>query len=333
MDLHLLLVRNRGFLAGLSVAVALFLLPWLGVSNLTLQVVGFVLINIVAIQGLTVLYGYAHQVSLATGAFFGFGAYAVGISNTLLGLSPWVGLAIGALGSWALGAVVGLPALRLKGHYLAMGTIAFSALMVLLFTEAASITGGVDGMGRIEFGALPVIGQSWGRIITSYLSIVVFAALAVLLTSNIVRRTPGASMRAMADSEDGARSVGVEVEQITVRSFMFAGMAAGFAGGLYAMLVGFISPSLLAVHASIAFVAMAVIGGRNSLVGPIVATVLLTLIQHVNVLIPGAGAVFGDLVKSVQVEVYALLIIVLTIFAPNGLASFGRMFRRKRGGA
>jgi len=323
-------VKRSIWLAVVSaLALGLFALPWLGFNNLTLQVVGFVLINIVAIQGLTVLYGYAHQVSLATAAFFGFGAYAVGISTTLWGWNPWAGVVLAGVSSWVLGAVVGLPALRLKGHYLAMGTIAFSALMVLLFTEAASITGGVDGMGRIPFAGLPVIGDEWGRIVTTYLVTVAFAVVTIAVTRNIVRRIPGDCMRAMAGSEDGARSVGVQVEQITVRSFMYAGLAAGIAGALYAMLVGFISPSLLSVHASIGFVAMAVIGGRNNLVGPIIATIALTMIQHLNILVPGAGAVLGDFVKSVQVEVYALLIITLTVFAPAGLPSLMQRFRRE----
>lgn len=310
--------------AALLVATVLFALPWLDVNNLTLQIVGFTLINVVAIQGLTVLYGWADQVSLATGAFFGVGAYVQALVSGQGGLSLWIGVPCAVLVGWLLGALVGLPALRLKGHYLAMGTLAFSALMVLLFTEAAPITGGIDGLGNIPYPDLTLAGERFRRIPSSYLVTVVVTLAAVAFTRNVVRQVPGECMSAMAASEDGARSCGVQVERITVQAFAYSGALAALAGALYAMMVGFISPALLGVHTSIAFVAMVVIGGRKSVIGPIVATVVLTLVQQVHLLLPGLPTQVADALKSVQTELYAVLIIVLVLFAPQGLAALLR---------
>lgn len=296
-------------------------------SNLFLLIMGFTLINVVAIQGLTVLYGWADQVSLATGALFGVGAYVQALTSTTLGLSPWVGIPLAVLAGWVLGALVGLPALRLKGHYLAMGTLAFSALMVLLFTEAEAITGGIDGFGNIPYAAISLGGDSLKRIPSVFILSAVAAVGAIAFTRNVVRNVPGDCMSAMATTEDGARSCGVEVERITVRAFAYSGALAALGGALYAMLMGFISPALLGVHMSIAFVAMAVIGGRKSIVGPIVAAAVLTLIQQLHLLFPTLDTHIADVLKSVQTEVYAVLIIALVIFAPQGLAA---VVRRRR---
>lgn len=304
-------------------------------TNLFLLIAGFTLINIVVIQGLTVLYGWADQVSLATGAFFGVGAYVQALTSTSLGLSPWVGIPLAIVVGWTLGALVGLPALRLKGHYLAMGTLAFSALMVLLFTEAEAVTGGVDGFGNIPYAAIAFGSEGLKRIPSVFILAVVAAVGSVLFTRNVVRNIPGDCMSAMAATEDGARSCGVEVEQITVRAFAYSGALAALGGALYAMLMGFISPALLGVHMSIAFVAMAVIGGRKSIAGPIVAAVLLTLIQQLHLLFPTLDAGVADILKSVQTEVYAVLIIALVILAPQGLVSLmksGRRLTDPRGG-
>lgn len=316
--------------ATMTVALVVLLLawPWLGATTLTLQVVAFALINVIVVQGLTVLYGYADQVSLATGAFFGFGAYVTAIGSVTFGLNLYVATAVAVVLSWVLGLVVGLPALRLKGHYLAMGTLAFSALMVLFFTEAQRYTGGVDGFGNIGFVALPGVGESYGRVATMYLVSVVVAVLAVWVTRSVVRGVPGDCLRAMAASENGARACGVVVEEVKVRAFGYSAAAAGLGGALYAMLVGFISPSLLGVSMSITFVAMSVIGGRKSIVGPIVAAVALTAIQQLNLLMPGMDYAVAEAVKSVQIEVYALAIIALTLFAPAGLPG---LLPRRRG--
>lgn len=315
-------------LALVATVIMLFAVPWLNVNNLTVQILGFTLINVVAMQGLTVLYGWADQVSLATGAFFGFGAYVQALGTVRFEISPWLLIPIAVAAGWALGAMVGLPALRLKGHYLAMGTLAFSSLMVLLFTEADWLTGGVDGLGNIPYPHLPILGEALKRVPSVYLLAVVAAIGSIWFTRNIVRGVPGHCMGAMAASEDGARSCGVEVERITVRAFAYSGAMAALAGALYAMMVGFISPSLLGVHASIAFVAMAVIGGRKTVVGPVLSTIALTVIQQIHLLIPGLNYEVAEVLKSVQTEVYAVLIIVLVLFAPGGIASI-RLWRTR----
>ena len=146
----------------------------------------------------------------------------------------------------------------------------------------------------------------------------------------MVSLRPGRAMRALHGSELGATACGVDVVGVKVRAFVISAMFAGLAGALYASVVGFISPSVFTVTASVAFLAMAVIGGSGSLAGPVVAAVLLTLLQYLDALIPGISRQTAQIVQSFQPDVYGLAIILVVLFAPGGIGALWRS--RTRGG-
>ncbi|MBK5211896.1 MAG: branched-chain amino acid ABC transporter permease [Coriobacteriia bacterium] len=270
----------------------------------TLQIIGFLLINITVVSGLVVLYGYCNQISLAQGAFFGVGAYSMAIATTRFHVSAWAGLLIAIFISAVFGKIISLPALKLKGHYLAMGTLAFAELMLWVFTEATPVTGGIDGIGSI--------GSFGGRSVTFAVCVLV-TLLVLLFTRNIIKGIPGECMKAIASSEHGARACGIAVEEIKANAYIFASVTAGIGGALYASLVGFISPTLFAASASIMFLAMVVIGGRKSLIGPILSVVALTFIQYSVVILPIPNGAVRTFLSSAQVDFYALLIIALML--------------------
>ncbi|MDA3935631.1 MAG: branched-chain amino acid ABC transporter permease [Actinomycetota bacterium] len=303
-------------------------MPLLVDDRYLLKVLSFVAINVVIVTGLALLFGYAGQISLGHAAFYGIGAYASGYATTTLGL-PWIVGLIAAILLSALGGVLlALPSLRLKGHYLAMATLGFGEIMRIAFVEAQPITGGPDGLGSIPY---PSIGSfEMSAPVGTYLLAWGAAGLTLLLATNIVRQRPGRAMRALHGSELGAMACGIDIVGLKVRVFTVSAVLAGVAGSLYAHLVGFVSPSTFSLHFSVILIAMAVLGGSGSLAGPFVATALLTLLPFADAIIPGLSRDALALIQDWEADVYGLIIILVMLFAPGGVAG---MLRRRRRGA
>jgi len=311
------------FLAAVAVAV----LPFVVNDTFLLKVFTYVGINVVVVVGLALLFGYAGQVSLGHSAFVGIGAYTCALATVRLH-APWpIAFVAAGVVAGAGGMVLALPSLRLRGHYLAMATLAFGELASLAFAEATPVTGGVDGFSGIPFPSLgPWIIRSAPGL---YWLVWAVAGIALLIASNMVSLRPGRAMRALHGSELGAQACGVDVVGVKVRAFVISAMLAGLAGALYASVIGFISPSVFTVSASVTFLAMAVIGGTGSLAGPVLAAALLTLLTYLDALIPGISRQAAQTVQSLQADVYGLAIILVVLFAPGGI---GAMWRKKSSG-
>ncbi len=320
--------RTLRSLAPLLVVAVVAVLPLVVTDRYLLKVFTFVGINALVVVGLALLFGYAGQVSLGHAAFVGLGAYACAYCTVTLGW-PWpVAFVVAGALAAAGGLILALPSLRLKGHYLAMATLGFGELMVLLFAEAEPLTGGVDGFTGIPF---PSLGPFEIRDAASlYWLVWGVVGLAVLVAYNVTSLRPGRAMRALHGSELGAQASGVDVVGVKVRTFVVSALLAGLAGALYASVVGFVSPSLFTVTASVTFLAMAVLGGTGSLAGPLLAAVALTLLQYFDALVPGMPRETAQTLQSYQEDIYGLAIILVVIFAPHGLARMWR--RRERGG-
>jgi branched-chain amino acid transport system permease protein len=303
-------------------------MPFLVADRFLLKVFTYVGINVLVVTGLALLFGYAGQVSLGHAAFVGIGAYTCAFLTVKVN-APWPVAFVAAGAVSALGGLVlALPSLRLRGHYLAMATLGFGELMSLAFAEAVPITGGVDGFTGIPF---PTIGSMAIKTPAGlYWLTWAVTACALVAAANMVSLRPGRAMRALHGSELGAAACGVDVVGVKVRAFVISAMFAGLAGALYASAVGFVSPSVFTVTASVAFLAMAVVGGSGSLAGPVIAAILLTLLQYLDALIPGISRQAAQTVQSFQPDVYGLAIILVVLFAPGGVGSLWRA--RTRGG-
>lgn len=305
-----------------AVVAALAVLPLLVTDRFFLKIFTFAGINALVVIGLALLFGYAGQVSLGHAAFVGIGAYTCAFCTVRLGW-PWL-LAFAAAGVLAAlgGLLLALPSLRLKGYYLAMATLGFGELMSLAFTEAEPLTGGVNGMGGIP---APVLGPfHFTQASSLYWLVWVSVGIAFLVAHNVVSMRPGKAMRALHGSEPGAQACGVDIVGVKVRTFVLSALLGGFAGALYASVVGFVSPSLFTLTASIALIAMAVVGGTASLAGPLAAAVLLTLLQYLHAFIPGISSGAAQTLQSYQEDIYGLAIILVVVFAPSGLAGLWR---------
>lgn len=317
--------RNLRAATVIALVMALAIVPLVVQDRFLLKVFTFVGLNALIVVGMSLLFGYAGQVSLGHAGFVGLGGYTASFLHVRLEL-PWIlalasAAAVAALG----GMVLAIPSLRLKGHYLAMATLGFGELMTIAFKEAEHVTGGVNGFSGIPF---PSIGEFVFRTPQQLYWLVWSAVgLAILVAANITSLRPGRAMRALHGSELGAQASGVDIVGVKVRVFVFSAGVAGLSGALYASVVGFISPSVFTTTASVTFLAMAVIGGANSLAGPLLSVILLTLLEYLDALVPGISRETAALIQEYQADIYGIAIIAVILFAPSGIAG---LWRRKR---
>ncbi len=307
-------------------AVALLAaVPLLTDDRYLFKVLTFVGLNVIVVTGLALLFGYAGQISLGHAAFFGIGAYSVGYLTATREL-PWLAaVAIGVALASVVGLLLSLPMLRLKGHYLAMATLAFSEILGVFFVEASSITGGNDGLRGIPF---PSVGSF--RIATpgaSYLLVWGVAIIVVALAANLVRTRPGRALRAVHGTELGAQACGIDTGRLRVQVFTLSAGLAGLAGALYAGVVGFVSPTTFSLEFSVLLVAMVVLGGTGSIAGPVIACVALTLLPYVDALVPGLPREAVAFLQDWEADISGIVMIGVLLFAPGGVAG---MFRRSR---
>jgi branched-chain amino acid transport system permease protein len=258
-----------------------------------------------AALGLTILMGYAGQVSLGHAGFLGIGAYGVAIGPTRLSLSPLLSLFLAAALSGIIAYVVGRPILRLKGYYLAIATLGFGLILALIFQSEIAVTGGPDGMAVARltvFGWRVAGAMQWYWVSAGVLLVGAWIAL------NVADSPSGRALRALHDSEVAAAGAGVDVATKKLAAFVVAAVYAAIAGGLLACMNGLITPDAASFMHSVEFVAMVIIGGLGSVLGAVVgAAFLIVLPQALTSLQEYEQAVLG------------LLIMVFMIVLPTGI--------------
>ena len=320
---------QRRNLIGLAVfAVGLGLVPLLFHTPYALSTMVFIGIYSIVTMGLCLLMGYAGQVSLGQAAFFGLGAYGSAILTTRFEWSPWIAMVVSAAGTGAVGYLIGMPIFRLRGHYLAMGTLALGIIVTIIADEWKVYTGGptgLPGVPRLTLGGVPIKSD-----IAYYYLVWVFVFVALLVGLNIVHSRFGRALRAIRDSEPAAESLGIQVESYKLRTLAVSAVYASVAGSLYVHYMIYISPSAAGLDLSIRLVLMAAIGGMASIWGaPFGAAAVILLTLALREIIPlfthhGSG--------EHQIIAYGILLIVIMIFMPRGLTAAGARAWRRMGG-
>jgi branched-chain amino acid transport system permease protein len=312
--------------AGLGVlALAVAAVPLVVTSPYHLSVGTFAGIHAVVTIGLCLLMGYAGQISLGQAAFYGLGAYASGLLTTRLGLDPWLAMVGAAALTGLVAYVFGGPILRLRGHYLAMATLAFGIIVYLAFVEFTELTGGpsgLPGIPRLAVGGFVFDTDrrffylTWGAVI-----------VVILLSLNVVNSRVGRALRAIHGSEVAAETLGVNTTRYKLGIFALSAVYASLAGSLYAHYLTFVSPPTFGFIASVEFVVMAAVGGLASVWGaPFGALAVTLLAEGVRDVMPRLLAYASG---EHEVIAYGLLLIVIMIFMPEGLTVGGlRLVRR-----
>lgn len=275
-------------------------------SEYYLTLFNFIGIHTILVVGLNLLMGYAGQISLGHAAFFGLGAYTSGILTATYGLNPWLALLAGLILSGSAAFLIGVPALKLRGYYLAMATLGFGVIVYIVFTELQTWTGGPSGLAGIP--ALRLAGFSFDTPHRLYLLIWLTVFLVLALSASLVDSRVGRALRALHDSEAAAESLGVNTRRLKLQIFVWSALYASLAGSLYAHTLNFIAPSSFDIMFSIKLVTMVVVGGMASIWGSLLGAGVLTVL-------PELLAFFHDF----EVVIFGSILMVVIIFLPRGL--------------
>ncbi|MGA7806860.1 ABC transporter permease subunit [Bradyrhizobium sp.] len=305
-----LVLRHLPYFIGAAIVVALAgAMRFDGyVLNILMQATTFA----IAVFGLSVVLGLCGQINLAQAAFFGFGAYAVGIGTTDLHMSYWLCLLAGCLITLMAGAVLGMSTLRLGGHYLAMVTISFQQIVTLVMINAIGITHGPDGVSNIGRPELFQSSQSYLAFCVAVLAIVGY------LVWHLPDTRLGRAMRAVRDNELAAGVNGIDVFRTKVYAFALCAGLGGVAGGLFAGGFAYVSPDQFSFADSIVFLTMSLLGGVASPIGSAIGTGLLILIPE--------WLRFLKSVPGLYLAIYGLFVILIVRFMPDGIWGFVATF-------
>jgi branched-chain amino acid transport system permease protein len=275
-----------------------------------------VLVYAVALLGLNLLVGHAGQISLGHGAFFAVGAYGSAIMIDRWDTPHLATLPVAAAVAFALGLALGLPAMRLRGLYLALVTLAIAIFLVPLLKRFEAVTGG--SMGLTLGKPVPPAWTGLAEDQWLYFLALAVTVVAFLLAHGLLRSRVGRALHAIRDNEAAAEVMGVRLSFYKTLAFAWSAMFAGAAGCVYTWVIGFVSPDSFALTLSITLLASIVVGGLGSFSGPLLGGLFMMFVpsisQDVNDAAP--GVIFG------------LLIIAVMYVAPTGLAGLaGRMTR------
>jgi branched-chain amino acid transport system permease protein len=311
-------------LAGLGAAAVVVALPeWLSLSNQSLYT-RVALAAMVAV-GLSLLTGFAGQVSFGQGGLYAFGAYTAGICAVRYHWPAAAALAFAPVLTAAGAYLVAIPLLRLRGHYLAFATLAVHLIILAVLYAQTGFTGGEIGLAGIHAFKVPFASRHLSG--TSFAIFAgVLALLVTVMAARLVRSRAGRAMQALATNEAAAAALGVEVASYRRRLFVLSAAYAGLAGGLYAYFVGYLSPDSFPVSTSVEFVVMIAIGGMGSVWGaPLGALALVLLQDQLSNLStnPTVTTHFASvallLPKILSYGVYGLILTIVLLFFPRGL--------------
>lgn len=300
--------RHRTGLSVVGVSVVLLPVPVILANPWKLGILNLVAINVVVVLGLNLFIGYAGQISLGHAAFFGLGAYGSAVLSTAYGMPPWGAMLLTAVGVALTALIIGVPTLRLSGHYLAMATLGFNIVVHHVLVHWDQVTGGPSGLTGIpSFGALGVSFQ--GETQQHYLLWAV-AMAALTLSVNFVRSGLGRGLAALAEDEVAAAAMGVDVRRGKIAVFTISAAFASVGGSLFAHYMGTITPDTFGIFASIDFVIMVVVGGLGSLWGSLAGAAFVTILPHL----------LGPLEEYKDI-LYGLIVVVVLLILPRGLVA------------
>ncbi len=272
-------------------------------------------IYILLALGLNVIVGFAGLLNLGFAAFYAIGAYIYGLLNTKLGIGFWPCLPISAAGTACAGLLVAVPALRLRGDYLAIVTLGFGEILRLVLNNWDSLTNGPNGISGIAPPQL--LGISLGNLRYFYYLVLAIVLLSLFVIRRVERSRTGRAWIALRENEIAAASIGINATRYKLFAFAFGSFWAGIAGILFAAKMRFISPESFTFSESVLILSMVILGGIGNIYGAIMGAFILVLLPEV----------------LREVQLYRMLIlgiglVLLMIFKPEGL--LGKNLRKMR---
>ncbi len=309
--------------------ISLIILPLL-LPGYYVYMINYMAIHAILAVGLNILVGYTGQISLGHAGFFALGAYTTILSMTGLHLPFPLALLLAALVSAIFGFILGLPALRLEGPYLAIATLGFGMAITQIIGRW-KIFGGRMGLEAPALKLGPVVLETDRQM---YFLIVTITFFLILAARNLMKTRVGRAFIAIRDSEIAAETMGVNLTFYKTLAFAISAFYAGVAGGLIAFMLGFISPSFFDLFRSIFFLAMVIVGGLGSIFGSVLGAIVMTWLMLVLPKVqefPYLGEVLSSFserwmslsgLPNVSNIIFGFIIILIVVFEPLGLYGF-----------
>lgn len=297
----------------------LFALPFFTSSPFYVHLAVLICLNIISVNGLSLL-SRTGQLSFCHAAFMGMGAYV-----SVLATSQWhapflVSVALGVAAAAVVALLLGAVILRLQGVYFVLVTFCFGELFRLILLEGGNYTGGANGIANIP-PAL-IFGFVFDTKLSFYALAAVCAFASIVLLMALFRTPQGTALNAVGDNQELAEASGISIQRAQMFAFVLGSAMAGFAGALLAHYLGFVSPESFNMHISVAVIVMLVIGGRASVLGPILGALIMTPLPEL----------FRSALETQNIFYGVTLILVLK-FLPGGLVDLVTMLRKKEGKA
>lgn len=303
-------------------AVAVLALPWL-VNGYWLGVVNTIGIAVIGAVGLNILVGFTGQISLGQGGFLAVGAFTSALLTQRAGLPVPLAMLAAVLVTAAVGAFFGLPALRLKGLYLAIATIASQEIIVFVIRRWGWLTG---GQGFLDVDRLTLFGWRVPRTsfeFTWYWIIAGLAVVAVITARNLFRTTLGRSFMAVRDQDIAASAIGVDLTRTKLVAFAVSSGYVGLAGALTAHYTQTVTWERFTIDVSIQYLAMIIVGGLGSIAGAVYGAAFIMLLPPLLAELAGAVRAWApfvsDRLPAVQAAMFGLVIVMFLLFEPRGL--------------
>jgi branched-chain amino acid transport system permease protein len=267
-----------------------------------LQIANITAINVILVLGLNFILGFGGQMSLAQSAFFGIGAYTFAVLETR-GMSPALAALCAVVATGGVGFLLGWPTLRLRGHYLALATLAFAVIVEKLLLNLEDLTGGANGLPGLYGIGLAGNNRAMLGILLG------LCGIGLLATVAFAQSPLGLRVRAFRDDALAAQALGVNVSRLKIMLFVISAAYAGIAGVAYVCLRGYVSPDVFAWQTTFSYLAMAVVGGLGSSIGAVLGAILYTF-----------GPEWLRFLQEAYFVFFGAVVILVITFFPAGLA-------------
>ena len=292
-------------------AAAIAVFPWAAGSYVDYVACLALTYSLVTVS-LNWVMGYAGQITLGQGGFFAVGAYVATCAVAHYGWALPAAILLSTVATGVLGLLLGVPALRLQGHYLALTTLFFSLAVPEVIMALPSLTGGSNGINMPATATL--FGLHLSNLREAFYVLVVLLVAIILVDRTMLQSKLGRAFLAIRDSETAAASVGIPIAVYKITAFTASGMIAGLAGGLYAPIAGYLNPATFDLWLSIYFFAALIVGGLGNVYGAVIGGIIVIALPQL----------FSQ-IQNVSNILYGAILVVVLLALPGGIADWRRL--------
>lgn len=303
-------MKNKtSILIFIIIATFLIALPFLLPNQYLVQILNLIGIYVLMGTGVNILIGYTGQLSLGQAAFYGIGAYSAALLNTHFGLPFLVILPIAVCISAVFGIVLAIPALKVKGSYLALVTIGFGEIVRMVLVNWIKVTKGPAGIVGIE--CPNIFGFDFDTLQKYYFLILFFVVIGIIYQKWIVISRTGRAFKAIREDDKAAELTGINITTYKIRAFVIGAVYSAVAGVLYAMMIRYVSPDSFTTNDSNIFLWTAIMGGMGTIIGPVVGAIIMTIL-------PEALRSLG----AWRMVIYGIILLLVVIKYPGGVTPY-----------